>query len=165
MIFILHALPWAQIQVQANFCPYSTEICRIDKMCTKIVVTVGGISYEPRECYYCDGKCQPPQRYSHSDPRSPEHLLPYVTMGLQLQLRIFRGADYTGLFGWVQCNHKGHYKWKGEEWSGSESERYYAVSLEVEEGARRQEIPIHLWVVKGIETELPLEPPEGTWPY
>lgn len=39
-----------------------------------------------------------------------QHRLPYVAMGLQLQLRIFRGTDYTGLFGRIQCNHKGYYE-------------------------------------------------------
>lgn len=45
-----------------------------------------------------------------------------------------------------------------------QSQRYYAVTLEVEEGATRQEIPIHLRVVKVKETDFPLEHPEGTWP-
>ena len=45
-------------------------------------------------------------------------MLPYVVkrnFADVIKLRILKWEDYPGLSPWIQCNHKGPYKWRGRQ--------------------------------------------------
>lgn len=145
------------------FCPYPTKMGRLDKTNTKVIVNSRWNVLWAMSVVLLWCQMATPSKIFTCWSLEPVDLLSYVAMGLQLWLRIFRGDDYTRLFGWAQYNHKGHYEWKGEEgWSGI---RVREILCCVFGGRPQAKTCKHsIWVIRGKEIGFSLEPLEWTWP-